>query len=114
MNHEKPFHFDIELRGQPARVEGFFAGNGPEDPCEFDIDAVWLGWSEENRGMPEHAGGPNPLDLSTLTEDEEQAIDDAAWSAVAALFPDPEKCGRCGGTLRTQLMGTVICDRCHC
>lgn len=90
MDHEKPFHFDIELRGQPARVEGFFAGSGPEDPCEFDIDAIWLGWSEANRGMPEHAGGPNPLDLSTLTEDEEQAIDDAAWSAVAALFPEPE------------------------
>ena len=85
MNAERPFHFDIELRGQPARVEGFFAGNGPEDPCEFDIDAVWLGWSDANRGMPEHAGGPNPLDLSSLTEEEEQAIDDAAWSAVAAL-----------------------------
>lgn len=92
---EKAFSFDIEIRGEKARVEGTFMGNGPEDPCEFDIDAVWIGWSEANRGMPEHAGGPNPLDLSTLTEDEEQAIDDAAWSAVAALFPEPCKNPEC-------------------
>lgn len=90
MNEDKTFSFTIELRGHPARVAGVFSGSGPEDPCEFDIRSILLGWSGENAGMPEHAGGPNPIDLSTLTEDEEQAIDDAAWSAVAALFPEPE------------------------
>jgi hypothetical protein len=82
---ERMFAFDFELRGEKARVEGWFSGNGPEDPCEFDIDAIWIGWTEQNRGMPEHAGGPNPLDLSTLTDDEEEALTDAAFSAVAQM-----------------------------
>jgi hypothetical protein len=82
---EKMFSFDFELRGDKARVEGWFSGGGDNDPCEFDIDAIWIGWTEETRGMPEHAGGPSPLDLSTLTDDEEEALTDAAWSAVADL-----------------------------
>ena len=89
MSDEKLFAFDMILRGETVRVEGWFSGQGPDDPVAFDIDAIWVGWTKENRGMPEHAGGPNPLDLSTLTEDEEQALDDEAWSAVAKLFPEP-------------------------
>jgi hypothetical protein len=85
---QKMFSFDTILRGETVRVEGWFSGSGPDDPCEFDIDAIWVGWTKENRGMPEHAGGPNPLDLSTLTDDEDEALIDAAFSAVAALFPD--------------------------
>lgn len=88
MNSEKMFSFDMILRGETVKVEGWFSGNGPDDPCEFDIDAIWIGWTKENSGMPEEAGGPNPLDLSTLTEEEEAAVDDAAWSAVANLFPE--------------------------
>jgi hypothetical protein len=102
---EKMFSFDFELRGEKARVEGWFSGGGDNDPCEFDIDAIWIGWTEDNRGFPEDAGGPNPIDLSTLTDDEEEALTDAAWSAVAAqkapdCAPSPAlvegKCKACG------------------
>lgn len=86
---EKMFSFEIEFRGHPSRVDGWFSGTGPDDPCEFDIDAIWHGWTAANRGMSEEAGGPTPIDLSTLTDDEEEALIDAAFSAVAAMFPEP-------------------------
>lgn len=90
MSDDKMFAFDVVLRGETMRAEGWFSGHGPDDPFAFDIDAVWRGWTKENRQFPFDAGGPEPIDLSTLTEEEEEAIDEAAWAAVAALFPEQQ------------------------